>query len=1193
MLVNHGLERHRTMKDFHTEVARSNQKAVAMEMIGGLALVLLSCHTASAQESLSPEKAAEYAVHGITKEELVLYGPVKAANIQFESILMNLWPAAIYESGKISGLASEISELGQKEYFQSNSAKASLMGRNSFSELANKKECISSLYVAYQDSNSRELQEFSDQRVLSCIEQSDFSQTPLLSIYSLQKFLNNSKDELPKAYLVGLKEKLISSRHSLSPVHEIPFFQANYELAKRLGQVDRAEVIALWNAAYKILDRNLKGESYCGHRISDKTSALKAILQEPNAEHSLARKELYRDSLVILEECAKSNADFPSERFMIRQAISNLDSIISSIAKDPDAASRDLRQLGDNAYKTVHSRNDGNRFQWEPFETSPLDVEITYLDLLDARGDTDKAKKLGKEITQKILTLSPSFNDQKRLTYITSVTGLLSRIGLYDSAAVLAGRAESLIFTKGGIPNFQKTYAVWLLGNTYVDADKAEEGLALWARYSSQVLSDPSYSNQEKGGALENFASFVYLHTPSKYRELIEGNSRIIGFATKSPLLQTRILVDKARINIQTGDRGFALELISQAKSSLERVNFSQDFYTASLLADSIKDAELELSVPTKTVQYWEEKYSRNLERYGPLHRITQDSLFDVANAKISSGKDDLVLASIRDLEDYIQSATKTKRTTDSYFRTATLYLAILKSFIDKDKLEAAKNLKAFYVAKKGYRDESLRFLSSDQSGKEIVNQLTSYIISPYILGEVVSDIYSDEIDDLIINRGLATELDILRRGTSSGEELSLKEAAVLSTSMRESIKKQGVIIDSQEIQKRLDKSSVVITVAIARPVTEQFLNEVGTDRSQWDKFDRYVAIVISKESISAPIDIGLKSEIDALGISARAELTKPSHSSFSAIQKLQSIWLSAFSSQYKRNSQIMIVPAGIFTKLPSKLLEDKIEFTGESATFISELSVGRYLDQKTEKLQTDFVVFANPAYGDNNQLPTNQKDSDVLPRAVSQSGKWQQLPATKAEAQFLQENFSATSFLGKEATKNNLMRLSPPKVLHLATHAYYEDSISQYKDYQYSTPLDNAGIVFAGVNSNPDRSIVTARDLLTLNLEGTELVVLSACETALGDTPTNMSVYGLQRAFEVAGAQSVLAALWKVDDKATSIFIQEFYKSLMKGNSKTAALQEAQRTFQNHPIRAWSHPYFWAAFELYGSPQPMVLSSN
>ncbi|MBK7650041.1 MAG: CHAT domain-containing protein [Flammeovirgaceae bacterium] len=107
----------------------------------------------------------------------------------------------------------------------------------------------------------------------------------------------------------------------------------------------------------------------------------------------------------------------------------------------------------------------------------------------------------------------------------------------------------------------------------------------------------------------------------------------------------------------------------------------------------------------------------------------------------------------------------------------------------------------------------------------------------------------------------------------------------------------------------------------------------------------------------------------------------------------------------------------------------------------------------------------------------------------------------------------------------------------------------------------------------------LTAYEVTQLELTNTHLVVLSACETGLGEIQNGEGVWGLQRAFQLAGAQSIMGSLWKISDEATVTFMETFYKTYFAQNDIQAAYREAMQVTR----KAYAHPYFWGAFTLRG----------
>jgi CHAT domain-containing protein len=139
---------------------------------------------------------------------------------------------------------------------------------------------------------------------------------------------------------------------------------------------------------------------------------------------------------------------------------------------------------------------------------------------------------------------------------------------------------------------------------------------------------------------------------------------------------------------------------------------------------------------------------------------------------------------------------------------------------------------------------------------------------------------------------------------------------------------------------------------------------------------------------------------------------------------------------------------------------------------------------------------------------------------------------------------------------------------------------------------LLRGGLVLAGANNpelNPaDDGYLTAAEATGMDLEGTELVTLSACETGLGDVRSGEGVYGLQRAFTVAGSRSTLLSLWKVNDAATAAFMADYYSRLRAGLGRSEALVATQAAFRSHPEPLYREMYVWGAFQLTGDWQPI-----
>lgn len=237
-----------------------------------------------------------------------------------------------------------------------------------------------------------------------------------------------------------------------------------------------------------------------------------------------------------------------------------------------------------------------------------------------------------------------------------------------------------------------------------------------------------------------------------------------------------------------------------------------------------------------------------------------------------------------------------------------------------------------------------------------------------------------------------------------------------------------------------------------------------------------------------------------------------------------------------------------------------------------------------------------------NKKKPTATKKATLVGFPDYGSRDVAALPATRTEIEGINRTlktagYASISFMQKTASEANLKTASSPTVMHIATHGYFLKDVEVsgtgfgvHVDNATENPLLRSGLLLTGggktisgeqepsLRSN-DNGVLTAYEAMNLNLQGTSLVVLSACETGLGEVKAGEGVYGLQRAFQVAGAEALVMSLWKVDDAATQQLMTNFYSAWIKLGNKHKAFKQAQLQLMTR----YKDPYYWGAFVMMG----------
>ncbi|NOU09179.1 MAG: CHAT domain-containing protein, partial [Nitrospira sp.] len=374
----------------------------------------------------------------------------------------------------------------------------------------------------------------------------------------------------------------------------------------------------------------------------------------------------------------------------------------------------------------------------------------------------------------------------------------------------------------------------------------------------------------------------------------------------------------------------------------------------------------------------------------------------------------------------------------------------------------------------------------------------------------------------------------------------------------------------------------------------------------------RYVSYLLKRSGDPVAIDLGTAQPIDDLIPEFRTALSDKASTFFKGVAAtLFEKLIAPLRPHFGQSKQLLLSPDGALNLLPFAALVDKDGKYLLEHFEVTYLTSGRDLLRMADESRPreSAVVLADPNYGEppRGGLPVETGLEPTRSADLDRSGRiFPELKGAAKEAAALQSllNLDAEHVLTRDrATEANLRKLSGPRILHMATHGFFLNDLqlkTALRRVGFSAelaplplsenPLLRSGLALAGANVRrsgaTDDGILTAAEVAQLDLLGTQLVVLSACETAVGTVQTGEGVYGLRRALALAGAQTQLVSLWKVEDGATRELMVDYYQRLLKGEGRSAALRAAQQAMLTNPAR--EHPCYWAAFIPIGNWTPL-----
>lgn len=526
----------------------------------------------------------------------------------------------------------------------------------------------------------------------------------------------------------------------------------------------------------------------------------------------------------------------------------------------------------------------------------------------------------------------------------------------------------------------------------------------------------------------------------------------------------------------------------------------------------------------------------------------------------------------------------------ENYWKTTnSIYsdMAIINYFLPDDSLQTQYTYDAELVAKGLLLTSEIEFnnLIAESGNAELVSEYESMRTKHILL--------SKELEKPLPERLLNCD--------SLENEIQKIEKHIIENSRQYGDFTRSIAINWKDVQKSLSANDVAI----------EFTNYSYGDSTL------YAAVVLTK-SMKAPVFVPLfdKSEIARLqrGI-APAKMPNPTEdenrgaSSFSNKRLgiyestgLYEVLWKPLEKYFPENPRIYFAPSGILHQIgieyaqtdQEQMISDKYEIYRVSSTRFLAMD---YMPRPLKK-----SVLYGGVYYDSDTTTMKEESKRFSSRGIDEiytsfaafnkneeRDNLNYLPGTKVEVETIstllkKKKIKSTLYEGAQANEESFKALSGQEIpiIHFATHGFFLESERKLIS---DRSLVQSGLLLSGANyawqnmtipEGVEDGILTAKEISHMDLRNTDLVVLSACQTGLGEI-TDEGVFGLQRGFKKAGVRTIIMSLWSVDDNATQLMMTEFYKNLTDGMSKREAFIAAQKTVKTTP--GFEKFIYWAAF--------------
>ncbi len=735
-------------------------------------------------------------------------------------------------------------------------------------------------------------------------------------------------------------------------------------------------------------------------------------------------------------------------------------------------------------------------------------------------------------------------------TYLDEMSDLAYyyfRIGNYNEAIKFVTRVTEIYKKLYGEDNPQYGRQLERLAYWNLCIGNHTEAIRLASIYVQILKKVYGEESEDYAAALIEFAAFY---------EEIGNNAEAIQLYTKAAVILKNTLENSFEYDIS-----YEISLSQLAKAYANTGNYTEAIKHQKLLTDLFNFRSADNYIALANYYLCDRQYDKVLDLYKRGYEINKSKLS--ANLRFLTNKE--------------RNAMWNSKYSDFYSKDL-LIAAYKYPIADATK----KNLTTYayngQVLSKGF------MLNSELEIESIIKQKGNSV-----LAERYNKMKQDRATlDLLINTPLENrtmDADSLAKAIDDEEHQLVAMSKELGSYV------QNLSIDWKEIQKNLRDGDLAI----------EFANFKDTAAKQLV----YVALVLKKD-MTAPEIVKLYESDEFYDIKPREYYNTPKL--YNIIWRPLAKYLEGVKTVYfSPVGQIHTIGIEYLSGDDGKIFAEKFDTYRLSST--RELAMTRAINPNRKAstyggIQYEFSKdeWQELKGNDDNYAPSIYRDIPQIAANLRGLGMGY-LEGTKLESASIaallrSADYDVTALSDAAATEESFKMLSGTglKILHIGTHGFYETAadmenagykfFSENQQSEEDRSLSCSGLLFAGANSaldpkrnaeipeGADDGVLTAKEISRLDFQGLDLVVLSACQTGLGEI-TGEGVFGLQRGFKKAGAQTIVMSLWKVADESTQLLMVEFFKNLTAGQSKRAAFLAAQKTVREK----YPNPLHWAAF--------------